>query len=306
MLGGFISGARMGPYTEKTESGKPELQSPIIMLQSTMSKLLDVSKEEISTILEKLNNRESLSGQYKLKIDMKAEYSHDIVPTENVVAYIEGTDKKDELIIIEAHYDHLGKNKKDIYNGADDNASGTVAIIEMAEAFAKAKEDGNGPRRSILFMPVTGEEKGLLGSAYYANNPIFPLENTVLTINMDMIGRTDKSHIDNSDYVYVYCSDKEESDLHSLMLDAEKSVPSELSPEYKFKGTSRGSGGSDHMSFEAKNVPVLYYYCGIHEDYHKPSDTVEKINYKNFTNITRLIFSTAWELANRDDVNINR
>lgn len=306
MLGPYISGSRMGQYTKKVKKGQPELNSSLMMLQSSVAKLLNLKEEDISSVLEQINEGKNLAGKYKFDIHVKAKYNNKAVPTENVVAYIEGCELKDELIIIEAHYDHLGKKGDKIYNGADDNATGTVAILEIAEAFAKAKANGVLPKRSILFMPVTGEEKGLLGSAYYTNNPIFPLENTVLTMNMDMLGRTDSTHLENPDYVYVYCSDKRESDLHNLMIDSEKSVSSNLAPEYKFKGESQGFGGSDHMSFEMKKVPVLYYYAGIHADYHKPTDTVEKINFKNFTNITRLVFSTAWELANRENININR
>ena len=108
---------------------------------------------------------------------------------ENVLGYIEGNDLKDELIIITAHYDHLGKHDSLIFNGADDDGSGTVATLEIAEAFMLAKKAGNGPRRSVLIMPVSGEEKGLLGSKYYTKNPIYPLENTVANLNIDMIGR---------------------------------------------------------------------------------------------------------------------
>ncbi|MFC2118872.1 M28 family peptidase, partial [Bacteroidota bacterium] len=275
-----------------------EAKYHFFMTPSAASKLLGISETKFLGSIKKLNKGINLSGKYSSKILMVVQDK--LIPTENVVGYIEGSDKKDELIIITAHYDHVGKRNDKIYNGADDNASGTVAIIEIAEAFAQAKAEGHGPRRSILFMPVTGEEKGLLGSKYYAQyKPIFPIENTVLCINMDMIGRIDKKHEEQQNYVYNSSSGYESSDLHNINLKAENNVHSDLKPEYSFVGDSgRISGGSDHYSFFTVNVPVMYFRCGIHDDYHKPTDTIEKINFKNFCNITKLVFSTAWEAAN--------
>src|SRR5690606_17616185 len=130
------------------------------------------------------------------------------VETENVLAFIEGSDPalKDEVIVLSSHYDHVGMDPlaagDGIYNGADDDGSGTVAILEMAEAFVQAKRDGHGPRRSILFLNVSGEEKGLLGSAYYADTePVFPLDQTVTNLNIDMIGRYDPEREGSTDYV---------------------------------------------------------------------------------------------------------
>jgi len=137
-------------------------------------------------------------------------------PSENVVAFIEGSEKPEEIIVISAHYDHLGMTDEDIYNGADDDGSGTVAIMKIAEAFQKAVEKGNGPKRSILFLHVTGEEKGLLGSKYYVNYPIFPLANTVANLNIDMIGRVDEAHTDTPDFVYLIGSDKLSTELHTI------------------------------------------------------------------------------------------
>ena len=116
---------------------------------------------------------------------------------ENVLGYVEGSDKKEELVVITAHYDHIGKDAEGVFNGADDDGSGTVAVIEMAQAFAKAKAEGHGPRRSMLFMLVSGEEKGLLGSEWYSEHPVFPLASTVADLNIDMIGRVDTQHTDS-------------------------------------------------------------------------------------------------------------
>ncbi|MDQ3015276.1 MAG: M28 family peptidase, partial [Bacteroidota bacterium] len=138
-------------------------------------------------------------------------------PGRNVLAFIEGSDPilKNEVVVVSAHYDHLGKRGKDIYFGADDNASGTSAVLEIAQAMAIAKSNNEGPRRSVLCLLVTGEEKGLLGSQYYSEHPVFPLSETVADINIDMIGRTDATH-DNSNYTYVIGADRLSSELHQI------------------------------------------------------------------------------------------
>ncbi|HIE74218.1 MAG TPA: M28 family peptidase [Flavobacteriales bacterium] len=221
---------------------------------------------------------------------------------ENVLGYIEGTDLKDELIIITAHYDHLGKHDSLIFNGADDDGSGTVATLEIAEAFMLAKKAGNGPRRSVLIMPVSGEEKGLLGSKYYTKNPIYPLENTVANLNIDMIGRLDDWH-DTANYVYLIGADRLSQELHDIS-ETVNSKHIGLNLDYKFNeedDPNRYYYRSDHYNFAKNNIPVIFYFNGVHEDYHKVTDTVEKIDFEKVETITRLVFLTAWELANRDE-----
>ena len=222
---------------------------------------------------------------------------------ENIIGYIEGTDLKDELLVITAHYDHLGiKEDSLIYNGADDNGSGTSSILEIAEAFMLAKKEGNGPRRSILIMPVSGEEKGLLGSKYYADNPIYPLENTVANLNVDMIGRIDDYH-DNPNYVYLIGSDRLSTELHEISESVnDKHFNIEL--DYKFNDEddpNRYYYRSDHYNFAKNNIPVIFYFNGVHADYHQTSDTIDKIIFPKIEKISRFIFLTAWELANRDE-----
>jgi len=221
---------------------------------------------------------------------------------ENVLAYIEGTDLKDELIIITAHYDHLGKHEEKTFNGADDDGSGTVSAMEIAEAFMLAKKEGNGPRRSILVMCVSGEEKGLLGSKDYTDNPIYPLENTVANLNIDMIGRVDDWH-ENGDYIYLIGADRLSQELHDISEQInEEFIGLEL--DYTFNeedDPNRYYYRSDHYNFAKNNIPVIFYFNGVHEDYHKVTDTVEKIDFEKIQTITRLIFLTAWELANREE-----
>lgn len=221
---------------------------------------------------------------------------------ENVLGFIEGTDLKDEILIITAHYDHLGMHNGEIFNGADDDASGTSAALEIAQAFMEAKKVGKGPRRSVLIMPVSGEEKGLLGSKYYTDNPIYPLKNTIANLNIDMIGRIDEFH-ENGDYVYLIGSNKLSTELHQI---SEKVNKDHFNIELNYTFNSEDDPNryyyrSDHYNFAKNNIPVIFYFNGIHEDYHQPTDTAEKINYEKVEKISRLIFLTAWELANRDD-----
>ena len=221
---------------------------------------------------------------------------------ENVLGYIEGGDLKNELIVITAHYDHLGKHDSLVFNGADDDGSGTVAALEIAEAFILAKKAGKGPRRSVLIMPVSGEEKGLLGSKYYTDNPIYPLENTVANLNIDMIGRLDDWH-DTANYVYLIGADRLSQELHDISERVNKEYIG-LNLDYKFNeedDPNRYYYRSDHYNFAKNNIPVIFYFNGVHEDYHKVSDTVEKIDFQKIETITRLVFLTAWELANRDE-----
>ena len=225
-----------------------------------------------------------------------------IIRGENVLGYIEGSDLKDELIIITAHYDHLGKHDTLLFNGADDDGSGTVAIMEIAEAFMLAKRDGKGPRRSILIMPVSGEEKGLLGSKYYTNNPVFPLRKTIANLNIDMIGRIDNMHLDGN-YVYLIGSDMLSKELHNISEEINKKyIGLELDYTYNTDDDPhRYYYRSDHYNFAKNNIPVIFYFNGVHEDYHKTTDTIEKIDFNKIEKITRFVFLTAWELANKEE-----
>lgn len=222
--------------------------------------------------------------------------------SENILAYIPGSEKPEELIVVSAHYDHVGMSNGQIYNGADDDGSGTVALLEMAEAFQLAKKAGKGPKRSILFLHVTGEEKGLLGSKYYADHPIFPLANTVANLNIDMIGRCDAPNC-GKDYVYVIGSEMLSSDLKKISETANKTTTN-LELNYKYDDPNdkdRLYYRSDHYNFAKNGIPVIFYFDGIHENYHKPSDTPDKIDYIALKKRTQLVFATAWELANRKD-----
>ncbi|TDN36825.1 peptidase M28 [Hymenobacter sp. UV11] len=222
--------------------------------------------------------------------------------TENVLGFLEGSDKKEEVIVVSAHYDHLGVKDGKVFNGADDDGSGTVSVLELAEAFAQAKKDGHGPRRSILFLANTGEEEGALGSEYYTSHPIFPLENTVTDLNIDMVGRVDSTHRGKGDYLYLVGSDKLSSELHALS-EATNQKYNPVALDYKFNDPNdpeRIYFRSDHYNFAKHQVPVIFYYSGGHPQFHQPTDDVDLIDFPAMVRRDQLIFHTAWELANRD------
>ena len=223
------------------------------------------------------------------------------VKTENVVAIIPGTEIPEEYIIISAHLDHVGIKNGEIYNGADDDGSGNVAMLEIAEAFQIAVNENNRPKRSIIFLHVTGEEKGLLGSRYYTEKPLYPLEKTVANLNIDMIGRLDPKRVDKDpNYIYLIGSDKLSNELHEVSENINKNYTN-LIFDYTYNDDNdpnRFYYRSDHYNFAKNNIPVIFYFSGTHEDYHQPTDTADKINYEILQKRAKLIFHTAWELAN--------
>ena len=220
------------------------------------------------------------------------------VQTENVVAVIEGSTLPEEYIVISSHLDHEGIKNGEIYNGADDDGSGSVALLEIAEAFQAAVEAGNGPKRLHHFLHVSGEEKGLLGSRYYTDNPLYPLVNTVANLNIDMVGRTDpKRESDNDNYIYLIGSDRLSTELHQVSEAANKATVN-LTLDYTYNAEddpNRFYFRSDHYNFAKNNIPVIFYFNGTHADYHKPTDTVEKIRYDLLVQRAQLVFYTAWE-----------
>jgi Peptidase family M28 len=224
----------------------------------------------------------------------------------DVMGFLEGTDLKDQIVVISAHYDHLGKRDTVIYYGADDDGSGTVSVLELAQAFAKAKAAGKGPRRSILFLANSGEEKGLWGSEYYSDHPSYPLGKTTVDLNIDMIGRIDpnRKYGDSTNYIYVVGDDKLSSELKPISI-AQNKKYTRLELDYKFndpKDPERIYYRSDHYNFARKGVPIIFYFDGIHKDYHRPTDTPDKINYNILEKRAKLVFYTAWEMANRDNM----
>lgn len=284
---------------------KPTKRRPVFYISESMANALFKSTSTLTELKNAINkNGKPIKKELETDITFKMNRTIDTLTSENVLAYIEGTDKKDELVVVTAHYDHLGKSKDGVvYNGADDDGSGTVALLEIAQAFQLAKDAGDGPRRSILIMPVSGEEKGLLGSEYYAENPVYPLEKTVANLNVDMIGREDNKHKGNPNYVYIIGSTMLSNDLHLINEKANKSFCN-LELDYTYNtidDPNKYYYRSDHYNFAKNNIPVIFYFNGVHEDYHKATDTIDKINFNKIENITKLIFYTAWEVANREE-----
>ncbi len=236
-----------------------------------------------------------------VSIDLRA--TDEQIDSENVVALLKGSTKPDEYVVISSHLDHIGITADgQINNGADDDGSGTVALLEIAQAFKKAADQGNGPARSIVFLHVTGEEKGLLGSQYYTDiDPIVPLEKTVANLNIDMIGRIDPKRTGDRNYVYLIGSDKLSTELHELSEKVNEKYTN-IALDYTYNDENdpnRFYYRSDHYNFAKNNIPIIFYFNGTHDDYHRPGDTPDKINYDLLENRTRLVFHTAWEVANR-------
>ncbi len=301
----YLTGPRMRLAGEDGAAGKkdqrPALQA-LIVDAALRDALLERLGLEHRRLLRKARRRPvAQSGPIDLTLSGTPLRSRLI--SENVLAYVEGSDKKDELVVVTAHYDHIGKDGGEVYNGADDDGSGTVAVLEMAEAFAWAKAEGHGPRRSVLLMPVSAEEKGLLGSQYYSMHPVFPLERTVANLNIDMIGRRDSAHAASSPYVYVIGSDRMSSELHAINERANSTYTS-LELDYTFNAPDDPNKyyyRSDHYNFARNGVPAIFYFSGVHEDYHGPHDEVDKILPDLLEQRTRLVFHTAWLLANRPE-----
>lgn len=233
---------------------------------------------------------------------MKKGFSPKLNDSENIWAFIEGSEYPDEIVVVSAHYDHVGVKNDEVYNGADDDGSGTVALLEIAQAFQMAKNEGFRPKRSVLILHVTGEEYGLHGSRYYTENPLFPLKNTVADVNIDMIGRHDDLHKDDSKYVYLIGSDYLSTDLYNLCEEANKKYIN-IALDYKYndkKDPNRFYYRSDHYNFAKNGIPSVFLFSGVHADYHKATDEVDKIEFDALAKRTQLAFAFAWEIANRD------
>lgn len=251
--------------------------------------------------------KNSHKGIYVSELKLTANKSSVTLESSNVLGVLPGKDKKDEYVFITGHYDHLGMNGDVIWYGADDDGSGTVSVVQMAEAFKAAARNGKGPRRSIVFMTVSGEEKGLLGSAYYAEHPTVSMDKTSADLNIDMVGRvdTERETADTLNYVYVIGHDKLSSEL-PIINEAVNTKYTKLVLDYKYDDPddkNRIFYRSDHYNFAKKGVPILFFYDGmLQSDYHKPTDTIEKINFELMEKRVRMIFHTAWDISNKDEM----
>jgi hypothetical protein len=249
-----------------------------------------------------------LTPDKKLTLTIKT--SSETVPSQNVVAVVEGSDPvlKAEYVALGAHYDHIGVgapiNGDTIRNGADDDGSGTVALLAMAEALTKA---GRHPKRSVLFVWHMGEEMGLWGSQYYATYPTVPLDKVVAQLNIDMIGRSRQpgdtnprnKDLSGPNELYVIGSKMMSTELGALS-EAVNGAYLKMSLNYKYddpKDPEQFFYRSDHINYARKDVPIIFYFTGVHADYHQPSDEVSKIDFQKYEKVTRTIYMTLWEIG---------
>jgi hypothetical protein len=300
-LGPSVSAGRL---SIKTDAARPASQlAPVLNITTTMA---DQLVKPTGKTYEELKNTAAQS----IKADIKAGVHTDSkdVKAVDVLGLLPGTDLKDEVLVFSAHYDHIGlttSGSDKVNNGADDDGSGTTGILEIARAFTEAKKAGHGPRRSILFLGNVGEEKGLLGSEYYTDHPVFPLASTITDLNIDMIGRVGFDYIgkpDSANYVYTIGSAMLSKELHQINEDANNKY-THLNQDYKYddpNDPNRFYYRSDHYNFAKHGVPIIFYFNGVHADYHQPGDEVSKINFPLLAKRAQLVFYTGWELANRD------
>lgn len=308
-MSGFGQGRGLSlKYLQDNNSGNapafnrvhPQLGAEMLGLQS-----LEALEEMQQRIFSQPESFEAYDLNFTL--EHRPVINENIVETQNVVAFLEGSDPamKHEVVVLSSHYDHVGVGRPDstgdnIYNGADDDGSGTTASLQTAEAMMKAKNAGVGPKRSVLFINVSGEEKGLLGSRYYSDHPIYSIQNTVANINMDMIGRVDPEHVEDSSYVYIIGGEIISSGMDSLARVANEMGPNmTLSKRYNdLNDPNQFYRRSDHWNFGRLGVPFVFFFNGTHEDYHRPQDHIEKITFQPFLERTHLVYNLTALLAN--------
>lgn len=294
---------------EELASRKGRQVMPVVYIGTTVAnQIFAAAKTTLDEQEKKItDSNKPASQEINIAVCAGAKHNETKVRAENVLGFLEGSDPKlkKEVLVVTGHYDHIGITPEapgddKINNGADDDGSGTTGVLMLAEAFSKAKKAGKGPKRSILFMTVVGEEKGLFGSEWYSENPVFPIENTITNLNIDMIGRGDKAHEADNNFVYIIGSDMLSSDLDRIGKKANKDyVNINLDERYNNRtDPNRFYYRSDHYNFAKYGIPVIFYFNGVHEDYHKPGDEVSKIDFPMLAKRAKLVYFTAWELAN--------
>lgn len=301
--------------SQVTLKGEKEQVNPMMAMmpkmifagRSVADALLEGSGKTLESIQNEINA--TLKPKSFVMSGTKIRVTEKIISEEkvlnNVAAYLEGShpEKKKEVLVISAHYDHVGGEGANVHPGADDNASGCSALLEMAEAFAGLKKN---PLRSLLFLWVAGEEVGLFGSQTYVNNPLFPLSETIANLNMDMVGRnrqpadsTDETPMTGPDEIFVITGGQS-SELSTIAAETDKKSP--LSFNYSLSGRDNPLmlfQRSDHFNFVKNDIPVLFFTTGLHTDYHTPGDVPEKIDYSKMELVTRTMFDIGVQLASR-------
>ncbi|HPQ21740.1 MAG TPA: M28 family peptidase [Saprospiraceae bacterium] len=288
---------------EDTTSDTVTIANSCFISSTVAREIIGKKEKDVIKAREKINEK-GKNKRVNLKTDLVVNQFKevDVISSKNVIGFIPGDEKPDEYIVVSAHYDHLGKKGDDIYNGADDNGSGTSSVLTLANAFSQADKDRVHFKRNIVFLLVTGEEKGLLGSEFYTHHPIIPLENTVADVNIDMVGRVDDKYQHNPNYIYVIGSDRISQKLHD-MNEADNQKYSQLVLDYTYNDEAdpnRYYYRSDHYNFAKNGIPSVFFFNGTHADYHRPTDTVDKINFEKMEKVDRHIFHLIWSLAMMD------
>ena len=317
-----VGSLQLGDQTQTTTAPRPGRRPRPAMVhisRATANALLAGTGKTIEDMQTEIdaNLKPMVVDGGDVKVKVKIENTKKLVYSENVAAMIEGTDLKDEYVVISSHLDHVGladgadcteKNGDTICNGADDDGSGTVTTLAIAEAFMQATKDGNRPRRSILFLNVTGEEKGLFGSEYFADtDPLVPRDKIVSNLNIDMVGRHDPEHpnpAEKMNYVYIIGSNLISQDLHNWNQQVNRSSGVNLVLSERFNSKDDPNQfyrRSDHWNFGKHNIPFIFFFTGTHEDYHQVGDEPHKIEYDRMSRIGQMIFATTWEVANRTE-----
>lgn len=300
----------------KFETQQTTLPLPSIVISPEVAQALFAGEQESAVAIFNASYSNSLPNAFVMrdtkKISINVASNTEIVPTQNVVAVWEGSDPalKAEYVALGAHYDHVGKcppvGDDSICNGADDDGSGTTSLLGMAEALAKAPSR---PKRSVLFVWHCGEEKGLWGSRYFTEYPTVPLNQIVVQINIDMIGRSKKEGDTNPrnaaltgpDAIYLIGSTMMSTELGELVNAVNKSFLN-ITFDTKYDDPTdpnRFFYRSDHFNYARKGIPIIFFFDGVHEDYHRPGDSADKIDYQKMEKITRTVYMTLWEIANR-------
>ena len=319
---------RQRPDFTTTQRLDQPISPSVTASDSLLQFLFSKSPEKYDDLRKKADAREPLApfrlDGVTLTFAIDADY--DIIRTQltqNVVATIEGSDPdlKSTYVAIGAHYDHVGyadteltsENKRPgapgritagaeadrVWNGADDDGSGTVALMALARAFAQ----GPRPKRSLLFVWHAGEERGLYGSRYFADYPTVPLDQVVAQLNIDMIGRNRDDKASEANTVYLVGSDRISSELHEVNIRANQSLEHPLTLDYEMNDSGDPEQiyfRSDHYSYAAKGIPIIFFTTGLHSDYHANTDDVSKIEFSKLGRVTELVYETAWELGNLD------
>lgn len=303
----FVRRSSRPTVARKSEGPAP---LPAIVLGPDMANrvlaVFDLKLADIFEVTKKGEKPASVAKPTVCRIEISSGEKTDY--GQNVVGILEGSDPalKGEYVVLSAHYDHLKATEKDIYPGADDDGSGTTAVLEIARAFSRSK-----PRRSIFVLFNTGEELGLVGSAYFTDQePLVPLKDIVVDFNIDMIGRAkaagdtnpENADLSGPDGVFVIGADKHSTELFELSEQTNKET-SKLLFDYKYNDENhplRLFYRSDHWNFGKNGIPIIFYFSGLHADYHKPTDTVDKINFEKMAKVAKVVYATAWRVANRD------